>query len=181
MNMSTSTPKNLNVSILLLIIFCTAAGVLMHFAFDWSANSRIVALFAPVNESIWEHEKLLFFPFVTGAYFLAARKNIVSGSFPCLLSVLSGLIFIPCAYYTYTGALGLQADWFNIVIFILGVLISCLSYARLLQASLPAYLSPVGEFLLLLLLALFLLFTFVPPRLPLFEDPLTGSFGYQSQ
>lgn len=179
MNTSSPITSRFKKNILFLILFCVAAGFLLHFVFDWSQNSRIVALFAPVNESVWEHEKLLFFPFVPGAWFFARRQRIADWSFACLLSVLPGLLFIPSAYYTYTGALGIQADWFNIVIFILSVLIACICYAWLLQRSLPAYLTPVGDFLLLLLLALFLLFTFISPRIPLFEDPTNAHFGYQ--
>ena len=45
-------------------IAVSIAGTLMHFIYEWSGNNKIVALFAPVNESPWEHLKLLFFPFV---------------------------------------------------------------------------------------------------------------------
>lgn len=38
------------------------SGTLMHFFYDWSGKNPIVALFAPYNESTWEHLKLLFFP-----------------------------------------------------------------------------------------------------------------------
>ena len=43
-------------------LFTAAAGVAGHFLYDWSGRSAIVAAFAAVNESTWEHMKLLFVP-----------------------------------------------------------------------------------------------------------------------
>ena len=34
-------------------------GVLLHFAYEWSGNNNIVGLVTPVNESVWEHMKIL--------------------------------------------------------------------------------------------------------------------------
>ncbi len=162
-----------------LAAFCIISGVLLHFAFDWSNGSALVALFAPVNESIWEHEKLLFFPFTIGAYVLARRHNVPMWAFSCMLSLLVGLIFIPCAYYTYTGAFGVQADWFNIIIFVTAVLITTLLYARIVKTSRPLAFPPaLGELVLFLLFLLFITFTFMTPQLPLFQDPTDGSYGF---
>ncbi|MGN1160434.1 MAG: DUF6512 family protein [Lachnospiraceae bacterium] len=171
---------DLQKSIRLFMLFCTAAGFLLHFAFTWSGDSPIVALFAPVNESVWEHEKLLFYPFTAGAWFLSRRKKISAWTFPCMSAVLTGLVFIPGIYYTYTGALGIQADWFNIIIFVIAVLLSCTLYGRLLQRDPPAaFLSALGGILLFLMLLLFIVFTFITPEIPLFQDPVNGTFGYQ--
>ena len=43
-------------------LFTSVAGILLHFAYDWSNESPFIASSAAVNESIWEHMKLLFFP-----------------------------------------------------------------------------------------------------------------------
>lgn len=40
-------------------IFTAILGTLLHFLFDWTNGSVIAALFSAVNESIWEHMKLL--------------------------------------------------------------------------------------------------------------------------
>ncbi len=46
------------------ILFTAALGSFGHFAYDLSKENILVALFCPVNESTWEHLKLLFFPFL---------------------------------------------------------------------------------------------------------------------
>ena len=42
--------------------FTVVFGVLLHFLYEWSYNSVWIAPFSGVNESTWEHMKLLFFP-----------------------------------------------------------------------------------------------------------------------
>ena len=37
-------------------------GTLAHFVYDWSGQNSFIGLLTPVNESTWEHMKLLFFP-----------------------------------------------------------------------------------------------------------------------
>ena len=44
------------------ILFVFLLGALLHFLFEWSGESRIVGLFASVNESVWEHFKQGFWP-----------------------------------------------------------------------------------------------------------------------
>ena len=39
-------------------------GSLSHFLYELSGGAAIFALFCPINESVWEHLKLLFFPFL---------------------------------------------------------------------------------------------------------------------
>ena len=43
-------------------LFTAAAGTLFHFVYDWTGQGAVAALFFPVNESTWEHMKLVFFP-----------------------------------------------------------------------------------------------------------------------
>ena len=43
-------------------VFTIITGTFFHFLFDLTNGSRVAALISPVNESIWEHIKLLFFP-----------------------------------------------------------------------------------------------------------------------
>lgn len=162
-------------------IFTAVAGTLLHFLFDWTGGSLVVALFSAVNESIWEHLKLLFYPMVTVAVIQYFRWGKGIPSFWCikLLSILLGLVLIPVVYYTYTGILGIQADWFNITIFFLMAAVVYWMETKLLQRQYACGLGPQFAVALLCLTAVvFTVFTFMPPRMPLFQDPLTGTYGY---
>lgn len=47
---------------ILAFIIIGTAGTLWHFVYEWSGENPIIGAIAPVNESVWEHLKLLFFP-----------------------------------------------------------------------------------------------------------------------
>ena len=45
------------------------AGCALHFLYGWQPNAA-TALFSPVNESLWEHVKLVFWPYLGAAFLL---------------------------------------------------------------------------------------------------------------
>ena len=162
-------------------VFTAIAGTLLHFLFDWAGGNVVIALLSAVNESIWEHLKLLFYPmllFALAEYFCWSRKD---KDFWCikLIGILHGLVLIPLVYYTYTGLLGTSADWFNIMIFFLSAGVAYWLETKLFQKG---FACSVGkEFsvvLICLLVIIFTVFTFAPPHIPLFEDPITGTYGF---
>ena len=123
------------------LIFVSVSGVLLHFAFDWSDGSFFIAPFSAVNESIWEHMKLLFYPMLG---FAVLEHRLLKDPGPSfwyvkMKGILLGFVLIPVIYYTYTGALGVMADWFNIAIFFI------VSAILLLLAALfrPLYPTPI--------------------------------------
>ena len=162
-------------------LFVAVMGTFLHFFFDLTGGSLGGALVSAVNESIWEHTKLLFYPmflFAIAEYRSWGRELKI---FWCvkLIGVLTGLLLIPALFYTYTGTLGMWADWFNVAIFFLVAGVVYWMETKLLQNDLPCKLPAYLAFgLLCLLVGLYTLFTFAPPQIPLFQDPLTGSYGF---
>ena len=160
-------------------LFVLIAGTLFHFLYDWT-QSTVVALFCAVNESIWEHMKLLFFPLlifalVQSRYFAKEYKNFWCAK---LVGALIGIIVIPVIYYTYTGSLGVSADWFNITIFFSAAAVAFIIESRIMKNNNKCFLSPTTSIALLCVIAvLFIIFTFAPPQIPLFKDPITKLYG----
>ena len=96
----------------------TLGGTLLHFLYDWTKENMFSAPFSGVNESTWEHMKLLYWPmFLFALVQWIFHKDLPSFWCSKLLSILLGLVLIPVLYYTYTGALGVSVDWFNITIY----------------------------------------------------------------
>lgn len=157
-------------------VFTGIAGVLLHFLYDWTNQSIIAAPFSAVNESIWEHMKLLFFPMFI---FALIEYKFVGKSFEnfwCakLAGTITGLLLIPIIYYTYTGILGVNADWFNIVIFFIAAGTAYYLKNLLLKNKINFCKSSFIAFVILCLVAvLFIVMTFVQPRIPLFQDMTT--------
>ena len=154
-------------------------GTVLHFLYDWVKEAPWAAPISGVNESTWEHMKLLFVPMALFAtvewFFLRERKD-----FWCikLRGILLGLLLIPVIFYTYNGAIGKSPDWLNIAIFFASAAIVYLYETAKLRRPESACRRPWLSVLLIALLALFfVIFTFTPPRLGIFMDPLTGTYG----
>ena len=163
-------------------VFTAVVGTFLHFLFDWTGGNVVIALFSAVNESIWEHLKLLFYPMAFFAFieYFFWGKNVKSFWCIKLIGILAGLVLIPVVYYTYTGILGVKADWFNITLFFLAAGVVYWAETKLFQRGYICRIGSKFAFVLICLIAVtFTVLTFIPPYIPLFEDPLTGTYGFQ--
>ena len=155
------------------------AGTLLHFLFDWSGEALWIAPFSGVNESTWEHMKLLFFPMfifaIVQSFFFKDRPDIF---YIKLKGILLGLALIPIIFYTYNGVIGKSPDWLNISIFFISAAAAYIYETRLLNRGAAVYKNTKLPLIALLLIAsLFVLFTFKTPMLGIFKDPITGGYG----
>lgn len=160
-------------------VITVLAGSLLHFVYAWTGKSIFTATFSAVNESTWEHMKLLFFPMFIFALveykFFKDYKN-----FWCvkLAGISVGLAFIPVVFYTYGGVFGQPPALVNIAIFIAAAATAYLLETRLLANNRCSCRSAwICFFAVCFIALLFVLFTFATPRIPLFEDPINGTFG----
>ena len=154
-------------------------GTVLHFLYEWLGEARWIAPFSGVNESTWEHMKLLFWPMfifaVVESFFFRDCEN-----FWCvkLRGTVLGLGLIPVLFYTYNGVIGRSPDWINIGIFFVSAAVAFIYETRLARRSEVKCEHPKMAFFLLCLVGiLFIAFTFFAPRLGIFEDPITGQFG----
>lgn len=157
----------------------TLCGTLLHFLYDWTNESILIAPFSGVNESTWEHMKLLYFPLLifslVQSRFFQKYKN-----FWCvkLAGITTGLALIPLLFYTYNGIFGKSPDCVNISIFFVSAALAFLLEAQLFKrAGLRCKMPRIALGVIILIGILFVVFTFVTPRIPLFQDPITGTYG----
>lgn len=160
-------------------VFTAVLGTLLHFLYGWTGGSLLAAPFSAVNESTWEHMKLLYFPMLIFALiqscFFRERRD-----FWCikLAGSLTGLALIPVLFYTLGGIFGGTPDWLNIAIFFISAAIAFLVEARLFKGDgLPCRAPFLAVAVIVLIGVLFVVFTFITPQIPLFRDPLSGSYG----
>ena len=156
-------------------------GTLLHFLYDWLNNAWWIAPFSGVNESTWEHMKLLFLPMLLFAAvqsrFFGDRRD-----FLCIKArgILLGIGLIPVLFYTYNGVIGKSPDWINIAIFFISAAIAYVYETRLFAEGRVICKNPRRALALLCAIAaLFAVFTFKTPTLGIFKDPITGGFGIQ--
>lgn len=154
-------------------------GTLLHFVYEWTNGSILVAPFSAVNESTFEHMKLLFVPLFLFALIEGHFLKDLPGFWCCKLkSTLLGIALIPALYYLYNGAIGKSPDFVNIAIFFISAAAVFYAEAKLLESAKARPNTKAFSLVILSLLAvLFVTFTFFPPTLPLFEDPTTGAYG----
>ncbi len=161
------------------IVFTAVLGTLLHFLYNWT-GSPFVALFSAVNESTWEHMKLLFFP---SFIFTMIQARFIGKEYPnfwCvkLIGVTVGLIAIPVLFYTANGAFGTTPGWVNVLFFFLTIFIEYGLETHLFSVSYPQCRFPLLSIIFwVLLAAAFAVFTFFPPKIPLFLDPITLTYG----
>ena len=157
----------------------TFVGTILHFLYDWTGGSILVSPFSGVNESTWEHMKLLFWPLFLFALvqrlFLKYQEN-----YWCvkLAEILLGLVLIPVLFYTYNGAFGKSPDWLNIAIFyISALLVFFFEWWAFRNDRLQCKHPRLAVTAICLIGVLFVVFTFATPQIPLFQDPLTDTYG----
>jgi len=159
-------------------IFVMILGTLLHFTYELSGNNTFVAAFSAVNESTWEHLKLLFYPmFLTTiiGYFYLGKT---SPNFLCarLLGILTAILFTIVFFYTYTGVIGTNFAFIDISIFFVAVILGELVSYKILSSNFTCNVG-IAFCCILILLACFITFTYFTPEIGLFRDPVTGLFG----
>ena len=154
-------------------------GTLLHFLYDWLGGAFWIAPFSGVNESTFEHMKLLFWPMFGYAVFQSLFfRGYENFWWVKLGGTLLGLSLIPIIFYTYNGVIGKSPDFVNIAIFFISAAAVFIYETVALNRGAKMHPSPKVAILLLSVIAvLFIVFTFLPPSLGIFRDPITGAYG----
>ena len=159
-------------------IFIWILGTVLHFTYELSNNNIFVGFFSAVNESTWEHLKLIFFPMLISTiigffYFKTEYKNYLCTK---TLGLLLAIFITISLFSTYTGIIGTNFTIIDISLFFFSTLAGQIySYKKLksnIKCNKIIYFS-----ILILLLICFIIFTTNAPNINLFLDPVTNTFG----
>ena len=152
----------LNRSVLVTFVFVTVIGVILHGLFDlWP--SILTEFAAPVNDSIWEHVKIVFWPLLLGLPALYGSQKLSESLAAVLLC--SGLVL--CVGWLMHIVMKFPAGWTDVGAYVIIMAVGCL---------LPGgWSAPEGWSSLLLggvilLIGLIVTFSIMPPDLRLFHD-----------
>lgn len=107
------------------IIFTFILGTLLHFTYQLSGENQVVAIFSAINESVWEHLKLLYFPMllttIIGYFYIG--KSIPNFLCAKTMEIIVSMLFTVVFFYTYTGILGKNIAVIDISSFFIAVFI----------------------------------------------------------
>ena len=157
--------KQFSLRVFITFLIASGLGVLLHFLYGWLPHP-IIALISPVRESLWEHLKILYVPLLLSGLFLGGKRGLT----PWLCSLLITCALTLLLGWLYNVVLEGGADWVNILLYFI---------LMLLAFRLPRLLWPLAEWpgvgaacaiLTVLLAALLVVFTFIPPNNILFAD-----------
>lgn len=161
------------------ILWIIIVGSLFHFLYDLSGKSPIIGAISPVNESLWEHLKLGYFPLLIYSFieywFIKDRVN--SFFLPKAVGIISMELFIIIVFYIYKSITKKTIFLIDICSFILGAVICQLISYRLMKSRINRTLDTIGLIIFVLIGYTFILFTFNPPKLHMFLDPKTKRYG----
>lgn len=164
--------KKLVITEIVGLVFGLIAGTVLHFVYKWSGCNDIIALFAPINESVWEHLKLLFIPFILYAvveYYIIGNKY--TGFFTVkAFAVILGILSLLAMFYTYTAIAGRNFLFADIIIFVISnVLMYIFGLSEIPNENSS---NKKGITIIFLITIMFFIFTVYPPQGSLFTDPL---------
>lgn len=166
------------------IITIISLGFLLHYIYFWTGTSKIVGLFVPVNESVWEHLKLGYWSVVlfSIAEYLQIKNSVNNYSFAKLIGVLALEITILLIFYGYTFIVGKNIFLMDIFSYIMGVIVCQYLTYNLFQ------LRPFSKFFnrisLVAFIAIGILFgvtTYYPPHAAVFMDNSTKTYGISNE
>jgi len=165
------------------IIFSIILGTILHFTFNLFSNNLFIASFSAVNESTWEHLKLVFFPMLIFSIieylFLKNKLNKNIYVFSKSISIIFAIFFITIFFYTYTGIIGTNFFVFDIFSFLFAITFGeFICYKILLKnIKINNKIKNIFIIILILLLFCFILFTYFTPHINYFKDPITNQYG----
>lgn len=160
--------------------FIFLLGSLMHFVFEWTGYWAPIGSIAAVNESVWEHLKLAYWPLIFYSLFeyryikdkannIFMAKGVTAFSIPIMTVVF---------FYSYTTIFGLESLAVDIISFYLFILIGqFLGYKIMTSRQVSKQFSLISLISIIFLGILFIVFTYFPPLLPIFQDSETGLYG----
>lgn len=157
-------------------------GSILHFTYGWSKQNKFVAIFSAVNESTWEHIKLalsgIFCCTLVDVWFLGDNPNYWYAK---TMSFLVPMILIPVLFYGYRPILKKKSCLpLDILIFFIASFASAGAFVYLLNlAPMDQSGQIVSMVITVIVFAAYLLLTRFPIHNFLFQDPITGRYGYE--
>ena len=159
-------------------IFVCILGTLLHFTYKFFGENNFVASFSAVNESVWEHLKLLFFPMllttIIGYFYIV--KN--APNFLCskTLGIIASMLFIIIFFYTYTGIIGKSILLIDIASFFISVILGEYLTYKLMLSNFKCN-NIIAIIILIIILVCFVIFTYHTPKIEIFRDSVTNQYG----
>lgn len=177
-------------------IFVSLAGSMCHFLYQWTNCNPVVGLFVAVNESTFEHTKILVFPVLLfyvvdftilnfPSFFYDRHSfiiELVAHTISAAVSACVGVFSVIAGYYVLSDWLHYEHMWSDITLFVISAFV-----AQLMGWVCGSYLEPTlfkvifAAFVILVIGFCHIHFTVSPPEWQfIFRDP-RGFYGVPAE
>lgn len=155
-------------------------SVISHFMYVWFPNDIFSILF-PVNESIWEHMKLIVTPVLFFCIFeniFYKKKNILVNNFilSYSISTLLGIVIYLILYLPIHYIIGHNIFISIGLLFIVFMIIEIISYYIMKYKNIK-YSRIIGLVIIVIMYIIFGYLTYNPPKNDLFYDTSKNIYG----
>ena len=163
------------------VIIIFFSGSLFHFLYELTGEWKPIAVIGAVNESVWEHLKLAFWPAVFFMFleYKLFKKKVNNFLVAKAVSLFTMPVVIIAGFYGYTALLGTHALAMDLVIFLGAILLGqFLGFKIFMAKEISRKWTLIAMIAIIAMIAMFSLLTYFPPRVFLFQDSETGGFGF---
>ena len=170
-----STKSKWWIFILVSLAIIIALSSLQHFIYDWLPNP-FFATFAPISESVWEHLKIVFYPFVITwvvSYFIVHKRlklSIKKMLFAAAIGATTACFLVVFLFYLIHSGLGIAQNTIieigvEIVSIFVGQLVAWHIAKREKQAN-PI----ISVAIIFIWVIAFIVLSFITPNAPIFIE-----------
>ena len=164
--------------VIIFSLLATCLGCTLHFAYEWSHENRIAAVFSAINESVWEHIKIGIYGmlpiFLVSLFWNSATSVAVAAA----AAFMVFMILVPALFYPVEAIMHRHSIPASIIEFAIAIFASMLVFDTFVQGIYTYPTVSLGIFLNIVVLLASSVFTFYPPKWFLFRDSRNGKYGF---
>ena len=152
-------------------------GIILHFAYEFSGKNILVALFSAVNNSIWNHIKIIIFSIyivsLVKMYITQKReKNLWTALF---FKIITAIIAMLMLYNLYIFLFMVHNLIVDICIFYIAITLASIAQKVILnKVNVSPVVEDVYKYINLALIILTIIFSIYPLNLNVFRDILNN-------
>ena len=149
--------------------------VLYHFLYKWFPNP-IFEIFFPVNESIWEHLKMIFSSTVLFSFIYNGIYHEENFLLRTYVRSMATIIILLILYLPLRFMFG-EIMIVTLIVLYISIFISEIIVSKILTKKHYKTLNLISAILLIINLFLFIIFAYYPPKNFLFLDTESNKYG----
>lgn len=174
-----NTNKKVIITEVIAIVAVLLLGTLFHNLYEWTEND-FLAIISPVNESKWEHIKIMFYPYLLiGAieYLIIGKdtRNFVFGKTLGVITLIIATFGLIQLAELFTDE---PSTLFHIIAYAIGIIIAqYVSYKVITDKEYNGCTRWISYVIIIIVIGIITYFTYRPLKIDFFMDQETMTYG----